>query len=67
MALANARALMREELGDKSIDFVEIIHKMREGRDIQLLGNMYGEQEAIAMVRGRLESAEDEASGSRNA
>lgn len=60
-SLAKARASLRKDLGDTSIDVVEIIREMREERDIQLLSNPYGEERAIEMVRGELRSSEEDA------
>lgn len=63
-ALTNVRAMMREELGDKSIDIDDIIHTMREERDAQLLSATYGEEEAAAMVWGRRDLSDEAHSSS---
>lgn len=60
MSLARARASMRKDLGETSIDFVEIIREMRQERDIEIRSTLYSEEQAIAMVRGTPESSDDE-------
>lgn len=39
-SLARVRARMKAELGDKTIDFNQIIHDMREERSAELLDNL---------------------------
>jgi len=51
--LMESRALFREALGGKEIDVDEIIHEMREERDIQILSTIYGEAKAREMVLGQ--------------
>ena len=51
--LMKSRALFREALGGKEIDVDEIIHEMREERDIQILSTIYGEAKVREMVLGQ--------------
>lgn len=58
--LARARAQFKEDLGDRTVDWVEIIHEMRDERDIEILSNIYGEERAIEMVRGASSASDDD-------